>query len=75
MRVLTSDALVRRVGKISAKQFEGVNASVLQFLAETTPTKPRVAVRSPYRIRPLRTPLQRSRPVPSPFTPALSFKF
>lgn len=39
MRTLNASQLVRRLGKISSKQFEGVNAAVVQLLKETDPVK------------------------------------
>jgi len=43
MRVLSSKRLIRRLGKISDKQQQGLNAAVIRFLQQTDPLRgPRV---------------------------------
>lgn len=74
MRMLRSDQLIRKLGKISDRQFANVNVAVMEFLAETNPAK-----KAARQIRParLRTPLPRARrymPLPA-FKPTYTLKF
>lgn len=73
MRMLRKDQLVRRLGKISDRQFATVNLAVMEFLAETNPVKPVRQIR-PARMR---TPLPRNpryAQLPA-FKPAYTLKF
>lgn len=74
MRMLRSEQLIRRLGRISDRQFDIVNVAIMEFLAETNPVRPARQVR-PSRVR---TPLPRTarqKPVISPFQPSYTLKF
>jgi mRNA-degrading endonuclease toxin of MazEF toxin-antitoxin module len=71
MRMLRSDQLLRKLGKISDRQFASVNVAVMEFLAETNPVRPTRAVR-PTRVR---TPLPRPALTPRSFQPTYTLKF
>ncbi|MFZ2555363.1 MAG: type II toxin-antitoxin system PemK/MazF family toxin [Minisyncoccia bacterium] len=77
MRTIDSSQLVRRLGKISSKQFEGVNAAIVQLLKETDPArvskvpgKKRKAIGA---VKPAA--VQYARPISSPFQPIPSLSF
>lgn len=72
MRVLRSDQLVRKLGKISDRQFASVNVAVMEFLAETNPIRP---VRSKFRPTTIHTPLPRPALAPRTFQPTYTLKF
>jgi mRNA-degrading endonuclease toxin of MazEF toxin-antitoxin module len=73
MRMLRKDQLIRKLGRISDRQFATVNLAVMEFLAETNPVKPTKQIR-PSRMRtPLpRTPRYAQLPA---FKPAYTLKF
>jgi mRNA-degrading endonuclease toxin of MazEF toxin-antitoxin module len=75
MRMLRTDQLIRKVGKISDRQFASVNVAVMEFLAETNPVRParvRRSIRKPVQ---LRTPLPRTTRSALPFQPVYTLKF
>lgn len=65
LRIVDAKHLVRRLGKMSGKQFATLNARVLLSLQETDPLRPRTAVvkRTPTPM-PIRTALPRYTPRP-----------
>ncbi len=80
MRTLHTSQLVRRLGKINSKQFEGVNAAIVQLLRETDPARtsraPRrkgKAVKTVAAMKP--NTVKYPRLVPSPFQPLPSLGF
>lgn len=77
MRTIDSSQLVRRLGKISSKQFEGVNAAIVQLLKETDPARvSRVSSKKGKAIAALKpTAVKYPRPVSSPFQPIPSLSF
>jgi hypothetical protein len=58
MRVLKSDQLIRRLGKISSRQFTAVNAAIMEFLAETSPVQPVARLKQTHSTSNRRTPHQ-----------------
>jgi hypothetical protein len=73
MRVLRSHQLLRRLSKISDRQFGALNAAVLQSLSETDPLRRIRAVSPRTRTKPF-APLSRPRLSPIQLTPALSLR-
>lgn len=73
MRMLRKDQLIRKLGRISDRQFAAVNLAVMEFLAETNPVRP---ARARVRVKPvqLRTPLPRTS-APRTFQPTYTLKF
>jgi hypothetical protein len=79
MRTLDSSQLVRRVGKISSRQFSVLNSKVVNLLQETDPSRVRMAVRT-HKVRSAnpRTLIRRADPTSyrhvSHFLPTLSLR-